>query len=203
MFHTRNLVIFLCLFIVSLGGFMLRSTFISPVEAAYAESGFRAAEPESLGAVASTTQGLQVIETANTSLPAADLNPVVNPLAGPASGHFPVPWSIADLDATTSMSGRYWYATITIKVVDMVGNPVTQANVLGRWSDGATASCTTDAAGQCRLTSLEADTAQVSSLTFTVDTLTHLESSLYTYQPARNIDPDHDSNGTSITANRS
>jgi hypothetical protein len=211
MVRTRNLIILFCLLIAGLSGVILRSISISPVETAYAESDSGPDAPETLVAMASTgnlQDGPPIIETFNTTLSANEpqISPIAdNPFApslGLTSTHFPIPWSIADLDATSRVNGRYWHATVTVSVIDVVGNPVTYANVLGAWSDGTAASCTTDSAGRCHLTSLEADADQVSSLTFTVNALVHLESPMYIYQAGRNTDPDSDSNGTAITINR-
>lgn len=101
----------------------------------------------------------------------------------------------ADLDATKSIKGNKWSATITIKVVDANGAAVSGATVSGSWSGAktGTATCTTSASGSCSVT---ASSMTGASVTFT---LTNLAKSGYTYNAAANSDPDGDSNGTAIT----
>jgi len=111
---------------------------------------------------------------------------------------------VADLDAVTqSHPGGKWSATITIRVVNNAGSPVANAAVDGTWSgahSGAGA-CTTDAAGYCSVQSPQVPKkgSGNATLTWTVTNATH---STLTYDSASNTDPDGDSNGTSITANK-
>ena len=146
----------------------------------------------------------------NTSLPTATNTPLptatntsppptaTNTPAGSSSMH------VADLDAVTqSHPGGKWSATITIRVVNNAGSPVANAAVDGTWSgahSGAGA-CTTDAAGYCSVQSPQVPKkgSGNATLTWTVTNATH---STLTYDSASNTDPDGDSNGTSITANK-
>lgn len=86
---------------------------------------------------------------------------------------------------------------MTIAIHSETHAVVAGATVAGSWSNGTTgsASCVTDAAGQCQVT--KAGVAKkTSSVVFTVTGVTHASR---TYQAAGNHDPDGDSTGTSIT----
>ena len=90
-----------------------------------------------------------------------------------------------------------WNVTVAITIHDAAGDPVANAVVEGTWSAGAKGgtSCTTDASGQCDVLKSNIK-ASVSSVTFTVDTVTLAGS---TYDPGANNDPDGNSDGTTIT----
>ena len=116
----------------------------------------------------------------------------------------PVPSAmyIADLDQVTSVNGSKWRTTVTITVLDANQDPVAAAKVFGLWSYGDAKDCTTDASGRCSLTSNEFEAAQVETIAFTVNNVSHEEVLIYSYQAAGNADPDGDSNGTTITLNK-
>jgi hypothetical protein len=137
----------------------------------------------------------------NTSSPTATNTPLptaTNTPAGSSSMH------VADLDAVTqSHQGGKWSATVTIQVVDNTGAPVANAIVAGTWSGAhsGSASCTTGAAGTCSVQSPQVPKGGSgnATMTWTVTNVTH---STLAYASASNTDPDGDSNGTSITANK-
>ena len=87
-----------------------------------------------------------------------------------------------------------------ITVHDAAENPVANATVVGKWSNGAsgTASCVTDAGGVCQVTKtgLRGNTA---SVRFSV---TKVTLSSFTYTAAANHDPDGDSTGTVIVVSK-
>jgi PKD repeat protein len=104
---------------------------------------------------------------------------------------------VGDLGGSNAPAGGgRWNATVVITVHDDNDNPVANASVSGSWSAGAngSGSCTTDAAGTCSITKNNVK-SNVSSVTFTVDTVSH---ATFTYQASDNHDPDGDSDGTSI-----
>lgn len=104
---------------------------------------------------------------------------------------------VADLDSAKTFSKNKWTATVTIKVVDQSGAPVSGAVVTGGWSAGytGTGTCTTTTAGTCSVTTGSMKLT-VTSVTFTVNGVTGTG---LTYDSAANSDPDGDSNGTVIT----
>ena len=111
---------------------------------------------------------------------------------------------VADLDAVTqSHQGGKWSATITIRVVDNTGAPVANATVNGTWSGAhsGSGSCSTNAAGHCSVQSPQVPKKGPgnATMTWTITNVTHLT---LIYDSASNTDPDGDSNGTSITANK-
>jgi protocatechuate 3,4-dioxygenase beta subunit len=110
----------------------------------------------------------------------------------------PTPMSVVDLDQVSSTNQTKWRTTVTISVLDATGLPVDGAAISGSWSYGKTANCTTDANGRCNLVSDEVDGAQVSTISFTVNNLTHPQPLVYAYAASYNSDPDGDSNGTVI-----
>jgi hypothetical protein len=93
-----------------------------------------------------------------------------------------------------------WNATVTVKVLDQNGAPVSGATVSGTWSNGTSGggNCTTNASGLCSITRLNIRN-QSNSVTFTV---TNISKAGTTYNPAANTDPDGDSNGTVIVINK-
>jgi serine protease AprX len=108
---------------------------------------------------------------------------------------------VGDLDATTGQQNRWkWYATVTITLHDADHNAVSNAIVYGEWSGGyaGSASCVTDASGQCSITSGTIFLRRYTSVTYTVSNVTHAS---MTYTSADNHDPDGDSDGTVIVVN--
>jgi hypothetical protein len=125
------------------------------------------------------------------------------PTAGPANTPTAGATSsihVGDLDGTGTSQGNKWTSTVTITVHDANHNPVANATVTGRWSNGAngTASCTTASNGQCTVTKSNLSRGR-SSVTFNVSNVTR---SNYTYASASNHDPDGGSTGTRITVAR-
>jgi hypothetical protein len=216
MFHIRNFIISLSIIIAVLSAAALYSASVLPVEMTYADSSVEPSGPEYTLTMA-TTDNLQLrpepAEMLDIILPLdppatqPEIIPVVNrepaqDLGWPnsvGSSHILTPWSIADLDASSSSNGSAWQAIVSISVVDAFGNPVTNASVFGAWNDNTTVGCITDSRGQCSLTSSKVQIGQVNSLSFTVSNIRCLKSSLYTYQATRNTDPELDSDGTTIT----
>jgi hypothetical protein len=104
---------------------------------------------------------------------------------------------VGDLDGESTSVKSGWRATVATTV--LTGEePLKGAEVRGSWSTGETGTCTTDASGVCSVTSSTLRKT-ISSVGFSVDDLV-LDG--YTYDSARNGDPDGDSNGTSITVLR-
>jgi len=107
---------------------------------------------------------------------------------------------IGDLDGLSTAQGTKWTATVTITVHDANHNPVANATVTGKWSNGATGtvSCTTNSNGQCTVSKTGIRKGK-SSVTFTVNNVTR---ATFTYVSANNHDPDGDSNGTRIIVHK-
>jgi hypothetical protein len=126
--------------------------------------------------------------------PTATPTPTATPIPG-ASIH------VGDLDGSSlpGTSGR-WTAVVTVTIHDQDENPVANAFVSGLWSSGASGSgsCTTNASGQCQVSSLVRTTS--GSVVFSVS---GVSLSGNAYDPAANHDPDGDSDGTSITVPQS
>ena len=62
--------------------------------------------------------------------------PTATPTVTPTPGTSPS-MHIGDLDGTSAPSGSKWNATVSILVQDGNEAPVPNANVAGRWSNGA------------------------------------------------------------------
>ena len=133
----------------------------------------------------------------NTPTPTATPENTPTPTATPGSS---TTMHVADLDATSVNNGRTWTAHVTILVVDGAGNAVSDANVSGSWSNGASgpASCTTGGNGACTVSESEIR-KNVASVTFTVDNVTH---DSLTYDASASGDPDGDSDGTTIVVSK-
>ena len=103
--------------------------------------------------------------------------------------------SLGQYNLTASQTYR-----VTITVHDADHNAVADTLVTGTWSDGdsVSASCITDASGQCSVSSGNIH-KRIGSMTFTVEDLS--QGSL-TYDATANHDPDGDSDGTSITVSK-
>ncbi len=106
---------------------------------------------------------------------------------------------VGDLDASSTISGGRWNATVTVTVHDSSGALVSNVIVNGSWSNGATGtgSCTTGADGTCSVSRNSLKTS-VSSIKFTITGLSASDP----YQPSANQDPDGDSNGTVIIVSK-
>jgi hypothetical protein len=107
---------------------------------------------------------------------------------------------VGDLDGSSAASGGgYWRGAVDVQVDDGSHGPVTGATVSASWSNGhpGGVSCTTDAAGRCRLTSGRIRN-NVRAATLTIIDVRHEMLSYAT----PNHDPDGDSDGTRITVRR-
>ena len=104
---------------------------------------------------------------------------------------------VGDLDGSTTATGVNWRATITVAVHNDTHALVSGATVSANWggAESGAASCTTNAAGVCSVTSGQLKRNAQPNVTFTVVNVTH---STLTYSAASNHDPDGDSNGTTI-----
>ena len=134
----------------------------------------------------------------------SDPTPTPTPTATPTPTPTPTPspppdggstMHVGDLDSSsTPGSKNRWNAAVSILVHDESENPLSDVTVSGTWSSGASgsSSCVTDGSGVCTINK-DKIKISVSSVTFTLDGLTHPSSQ---YQPADNHDPDGD--GTSI-----
>jgi hypothetical protein len=108
---------------------------------------------------------------------------------------------VADLDGASAQHNKAkWTAGVSISVVGDDGNPVPGAAVSGSWSGGeaGAASCTTDETGGCTVATGLVSSREA-SLTFSVENIAH---ATHVYQPADNVDPDGDSDGSAITVYR-
>ena len=103
---------------------------------------------------------------------------------------------VGDLDAISTISGKKWNTTVTIKVYDSKENPVANATVTIKWSGSitGTATCTTNSSGLCQVSKTKLK-AKITRVTLSVTNVTHATLS---YLSRLNKDPDKDSNGTTI-----
>jgi serine protease AprX len=101
---------------------------------------------------------------------------------------------VGDLDDTSSLLSTGWRAQVRILVEDQNAAPVSGAVVTGKWPSGATATCTTNTSGLCRISK-----KLMRSKLSIVFTVTNVTSSVGAYKATLNHDPDGDSNGTKIT----
>jgi PKD repeat protein len=111
---------------------------------------------------------------------------------------------VGDLDATrANIGGNRWRATVTVTVHNTAHAPLAGVIVNGDWSagdgNGRTRSCTTNASGQCNMTSGRLSTTANVSVGLTISSLTGAGA---TYYQVANHDPDGSSNGTTITVPR-
>lgn len=104
---------------------------------------------------------------------------------------------VSDLDGSSSLASGRWDATVIVEVVDGGGAPAPEATVAGVWSGGGSGAgtCVTDTGGTCEI-SLVGIKKNFPSVVFTVENVSH---TAMTYAPSANIDPDGDSDGTTIT----
>lgn len=140
-----------------------------------------------------------------TSTPTATATPTATSTPGPTSTPTPTPSAqgimhVGDLDGSSRVQGKNWKATVTITVHDGSELPLVNAIVNGTWSGdfSGSASCTTDANGQCSVTT-DRIIGQGGSVSFTADSLSL---AAYSYQPADNHDQDGDSNGSTISVSK-
>ncbi len=160
---------------------------------------------ENLGAIVRT--GDQAVSTSGftATYPGSSITLLVLPPSGaPVPTRTPSPFQSGPSVHVGNMEGigarasaKQWKATVTVQVHDSNHIPVSGAAISGVWSNLSTgsATCTTDAAGQCSIAQTGLVRSRVSSVTFSVSSITHAS---LTYDPAANHDLDGDSNGTSI-----
>lgn len=93
---------------------------------------------------------------------------------------------VQDLAASTAKNGPTWTAVVTVKVLDNVGQPVSDVAVSGNWTGAASGSdaCLTDSNGLCSVRRSSID-RRVASVTFTVGSLTK---SGLTYNSSANLE---------------
>jgi serine protease len=106
---------------------------------------------------------------------------------------------VTDLDATVRTNNRrQWQAVVAVQVQSGTGVAVANASVSIRWSDGRTATATTNSLGQVTFGSAWLS-SKTSSLTFSI---TKIVATGYAYDATKNEDREGDSNGTSVRVNR-
>jgi PKD repeat protein len=103
-----------------------------------------------------------------------------------------------DLDGASASIQNTWTATVSVVIHDRSHRGVANATVIGSWNDANTASCTTNASGQCTV-SRSGIPKNTHSASFSVTNVTR---SPYLYTPAANHDPDGGSNGTTVRVSR-
>lgn len=106
---------------------------------------------------------------------------------------------VCDLEGAKKVKGPNWTATVTVTVHDANHNSVSGVSVSGTWSGGYSGivSGTTDSTGKV---SFATGSMKDTTVTFTVSSLGN---GSLTYDATANHDVDGDSNGTSITVNKS
>jgi PKD repeat protein len=110
----------------------------------------------------------------------------------------PLNMHVGDLDRARTIQPTRWTAIVTITVHDAGHGLVANATVSGSWNNDSTASCSTNASGQCAV-SRSGILKTKASVSFTV---TNVARATFVYKPAENHDPDGDSNGTTVTVTR-
>ncbi|HBJ35059.1 MAG TPA: hypothetical protein DDZ51_09955 [Planctomycetaceae bacterium] len=106
---------------------------------------------------------------------------------------------VTDLDASVRTNNKkQWQAVVAVQVQSGTGVALANASVSIRWSDGRTATATTNSLGIVTFNSawLSSKTA---SITFSV---TRIIATGFVYDASKNEDREGDSNGTNITVNR-
>jgi PKD repeat protein len=105
---------------------------------------------------------------------------------------------LADLDGASTTQQNVWHATVTLTVHDSRHAVVSGALVTGLWSDGTSATCTTNGDGQCAV-SRSGIPRRIASVGFSVTNVTR---PAFVYKPADNHDPDGSSSGTTISISK-
>jgi len=115
---------------------------------------------------------------------------------GHCGGGGPTSLHVAELDGAPQQDKGGWRAVVTATAHHDDHTLGAGVTVVGTWSNGASGSgsCTTEANGQCDITSPKVK-GRVASLTFTVSSLGH---SFLPYVAGDNHDPEADSDGTVI-----
>ena len=101
---------------------------------------------------------------------------------------------VGDLDGASKAQQNVWNATVTITVHDSRHAVVSTAAVTGLWNDGTSATCTTNADGQCAVIR-SAIPRKTTSVSFSVTNVTR---PAFVYKSEDNHDPDGSSTGTAI-----
>ena len=101
---------------------------------------------------------------------------------------------VGDLDGASKAQQNGWNATVTITVHDSRHAVVSNALVTGLWNDGTSATCTTNAEGQCAAIR-SAIPRKTTSVSFSVTNVTR---PAFVYKSEDNHDPDGSSSGTAI-----
>ncbi len=103
--------------------------------------------------VASRSDGIGQPTEANDLSGPGTTSPTTPPTTAPPPS--PVTVHVGTLAGATSTSGGDWSATVTITVLDADGNPAQSVSVTGSWTiPGGGTTCTTDANGECAITSV-------------------------------------------------
>lgn len=105
---------------------------------------------------------------------------------------------VGDLDRTSISQKNTWTATVTIAVHSGSHAAVSNATVFGQWNDGSTATCITNASGQCAVSRFGI-AKKVQGASFSV---TNVALASFVYEPKDNHDADGDSNATTISVIR-
>lgn len=153
------------------------------------------------------------IAVEHTPIPAADAQPLDDPVSEPSTELAAVPTPrptpvsiptvvpaprgahVADLVASTKEIGKRVRVSVEVHVHDSAHNPIAGATVSGQWTgDIGSASCVTGRTGSCAAQT--GPLAPPGKVTFTV---TGIADAGEPYKPILNHDLDGDSDGTSIT----
>jgi len=105
---------------------------------------------------------------------------------------------VGDLNRASTVQQNTWSAAVTITTHDSAHGFVANAGVSGTWNDGSTATCITDARGQCAVVK-SGILKKTTSVTFTV---TNLMCATFVYKPTANHDANGDSNGTTVSVTK-
>jgi serine protease AprX len=150
--------------------------------------------PTSTSIPTSTATSTATSTPTDTATPTQTFTPTVT--FTPSVTPKPTTLHIADLDAASIIYGGKWKTTVTILVKNSNGQPVANARVVAKWSNGTTglAACMTNKSGICKIVKVGIS-VRTTSVTLSITKV--LRSGL-TYLPSANFDPDGDSNGTTI-----
>lgn len=118
---------------------------------------------------AAGTYSVDLTVTDDDGATATSSAPVTVSLAPPPEG--PTGLSLATASGSSASRKGGWTATITVSVLDNLGDPVSGATVSGTWSTGGSGGCTTGGAGSCSFSAnMPKKTA---SATWTVTGISH------------------------------
>ncbi len=108
-----------------------------------------------------------------------------------------VPAHVGDIDGLVNGQAALWGATVTIEIHGENHARLANVRVTGLWSNGAAGACTTSADGRCAV-QLSGISKQTRSVSFSVTSVSEPSN----YRPARNHDPEGDSDGTTVIVKR-